>query len=73
MRHGLSHAPHSQNAEDFATDLPSQEQVGVQGLPRSRSNQFLSLENAVAAFRRLFTGQNFGKLLVRVAPEPAKS
>src|SRR6202142_4654403 len=45
-RHGLSHAPHSQNAEDFATDLPSQEHVGAHGLPLSRSNQFLSLVSA---------------------------
>ena len=41
-RHSLSHAPHSQNAEDFAADLPSQEHVGAHGLPRSGSNQFLS-------------------------------
>src|SRR5580698_10861113 len=41
-RHGLSHAPHSQNTEDFATDLPSQEHVGAQGFPRSGSHQLLS-------------------------------
>ncbi len=46
-RHGLSHAPHSENTEDFPPELPSQEPVGVQGLlPRSRSNQFLSLVSA---------------------------
>src|SRR6202142_4333438 len=46
-RHGLSHAPHSQDAEDFATNLPSQEHVGAQRpLPRSRSNQFLSFMSA---------------------------
>jgi NADPH-dependent curcumin reductase len=28
------------------------------------------LENAVEAFKRLFTGQNFGKLLVQVGPTP---
>jgi NADPH-dependent curcumin reductase len=31
------------------------------------------LHNAVAAFKGLFRGQNVGKLLVRVAPEPGKS
>ncbi len=31
------------------------------------------LENAVAAFKRLFTGQNFGKLLVKAEREPEKS
>src|ERR1700691_66023 len=41
-RHSLSHAPHSQNAEDFATDLPSQKHVGAQGSPGSGSNQLLS-------------------------------
>src|SRR5208282_1883444 len=41
-RYGLSHVPHSQNAEDFTTDLPSEEHIGSQGLPRSGSNQFLS-------------------------------
>src|SRR6266436_5253213 len=40
--HGLSHAPLSQNADDFATGLPSQEHVGAQGLPLSRAIQFLS-------------------------------
>jgi hypothetical protein len=30
----------------LATDLPSQEHVGTQGLPRSRPNQFLSLVSA---------------------------
>jgi len=30
------------------------------------------IENAVAAFKRLFTGQNFGKLLVQVGPTPEK-
>src|SRR5580700_5014607 len=40
-RQGLSHAPHSENAEDLAANLPSQEHVGTQGLPRSCSHQFL--------------------------------
>ncbi len=31
-----------------------------------------NLENTVSAFKRLFTGQNFGKLLVKVGPEPQK-
>lgn len=30
------------------------------------------LESAVGAFKRLFTGQNFGKLLVRAGPAPKK-
>ena len=28
------------------------------------------LENAVAAFQGLLNGRNFGKLLVRLAPDP---
>jgi len=44
-----------------------------EGRVKYREDVVEGLENAVAAFRRLFTGQNFGKLLVRVAPEPAKS
>lgn len=31
------------------------------------------LENTVSAFKRLFTGQNFGKLPVQVGPAPKKS
>ena len=31
------------------------------------------LHNAVTAFKGLFRGKNIGKLLVRVAPEAAKS
>jgi hypothetical protein len=31
------------------------------------------LENAVAAFRGLLTGRNFGKLLVRMAPDPTRA
>ncbi len=44
-----------------------------EGRVKYREDVVEGLENAVAAFKRLFTGQNFGKLLVRVAPEPAKS
>ena len=30
------------------------------------------LENAPAAFLKLFDGSNFGKLLVRVSPDPTR-
>ena len=41
-----------------------------EGRVKYREDVVEGLENAVAAFKRLFTGQNFGKLLVRVGPEP---
>jgi len=41
-----------------------------EGKVKYREDVVEGLENAVAAFKRLFTGQNFGKLLVRVGPEP---
>jgi NADPH-dependent curcumin reductase CurA len=44
-----------------------------EGRVKYREDIVEGLDNAMAAFKRLFTGQNFGKLLVRVAPEPAKS
>lgn len=40
-----------------------------EGSVKYREDIVDGLENAVSAFRRLFTGQNFGKLLVRVGPE----
>jgi len=41
-----------------------------EGKVKYREDIVDGLENAVAAFKRLFTGQNFGKLIVRVGPEP---
>jgi NADPH-dependent curcumin reductase CurA len=58
----------AQRAE-FATDMSLWVR---EGKVKYREDMIDGLENAVAAFKRLFTGQNFGKLLVRVAPEPAK-
>lgn len=62
---------------DFADQQPEFERDMSrwvrEGRVKYREDVVEGLENAVAAFRRLFTGQNFGKLLVRVAPEPAKS
>ena len=44
-----------------------------EGKVKYREDVVEGLENAVIAFKRLFTGQNFGKLLVRVGPEPVLS
>ena len=43
------------------------------GRVKYREDVVDGLHNAVAAFKGLFRGQNVGKLLVRVAPEPGKS
>jgi NADPH-dependent curcumin reductase len=44
-----------------------------EGKVKYREDVVEGLENAVDAFRRLFKGENFGKLLVRVTPEPGKN
>ncbi len=44
----------------------------LEGKVKYREDIVDGLENAVAAFKRLFTGGNFGKLLVRVGPEPVQ-
>ena len=41
-----------------------------EGKVKYREDVVEGLENAVGAFKGLFSGQNFGKLLVRVGPEP---
>ncbi len=43
-----------------------------EGKVKYREDIVEGLENAVTAFQRLFTGGNFGKLLVRAGPEPVK-
>jgi hypothetical protein len=43
-----------------------------EGRVKYREDVVEGLENAVAGFQGLFRGQNFGKLLVRVGPEPGK-
>jgi len=59
---------------DFNAQLPEFERDMSQwvreGRVKYREDVREGLENAVAAFKGLFTGQNFGKLLVRVGPEP---
>jgi NADPH-dependent curcumin reductase CurA len=58
---------------DFREQQPEFERKMAQWLRESRvkyrEDIVNGLENAVHAFKRLFTGQNFGKLLVRVGPE----
>jgi len=59
---------------DFREQQPEFERKMTQwlreGSVKYREDIVDRLENAVSAFKRLFTGQNFGKLLVRVGPEP---
>ena len=43
------------------------------GQVRYREDIVEGLENAPRAFRGLLEGRNFGKLLVRVAPDPTRS
>jgi NADPH-dependent curcumin reductase CurA len=61
---------------DFAAQQPKFEADMAQwlreGRVKYREDVVEGLENAVSAFRKLFTGQNFGKLLVRVGPEPGR-
>jgi hypothetical protein len=61
---------------DFAQQRPEFERDMAQwlreGRVKYREDVVEGLENAVAAFQGLFRGQNFGKLLVRVGPEPGK-
>jgi len=61
---------------DFLQQQPQFEMDMAQwlreGKLKYREDVVEGLENAVAAFQGLFRGQNFGKLLVRVGPEPAK-
>lgn len=42
----------------------------AEGLLAWREDIVLGLENAPAAFNRLFDGSNFGKLLVQVSDNP---
>jgi hypothetical protein len=61
---------------DFSQQQPEFERDMTQWLRETRvkyrEDVVEGLENAVAAFQGLFRGQNFGKLLVRVGPEPGK-
>jgi hypothetical protein len=61
---------------DFNDQLPEFDRDMAQwlreGKIKYREDVVEGLENTVAAFRRFFTGQNFGKLLVRVGPEPQR-
>ena len=61
---------------DFLQQQPEFERDMAQwlreGRVKYREDVVEGLENAVAAFQGLFRGQNFGKLLVRVGPEPGK-
>lgn len=54
---------------EFARDMV---QWLREGKVKYREDVVEGLENAVTAFKGLFRGHNFGKLLVRVAPERAK-
>jgi len=62
---------------DFGGQRPEFEKEMAQwlrtGRVKYREDVVDGLQNAVAAFKGLFRGQNVGKLLVRVAPEPGKS
>lgn len=51
--------------------LPRMAEWIRQGKLKYREDWVEGLENAPEAFTRLFKGENFGKLLVRVGPDPA--
>jgi len=59
----------SQQQPEFERDMG---QWLREGRVKYREDVVEGLENAVAAFQGLFRGQNLGKLLVRVGPEPGK-
>jgi len=56
-------------AEDFARDMT---QWLDEGKVRYREDVVEGLENAAPAFQGLLQGRNFGKLIVRLAPDPTK-
>ncbi len=62
---------------DFRNERPQFEREMAQwlreGKMKYREDVGDGLENAVSAFKGLFRGQNFGKLLVRVAAEPHRA
>jgi len=62
---------------DFRNERPQFEREMAQwlreGKVKYREDVVDGLENAVSAFKGLFRGQNFGKLLVRVAAEPHRA
>jgi NADPH-dependent curcumin reductase CurA len=55
---------------DFKTDMIQWLRAGN---VKYREDIVDGLENAVAAFQGLLSGRNFGKLLVRLAPDPTRS
>ena len=56
--------------DDFENDLTEWLRTGK---VKYREDVVEGLENAVAAFQGLLTGRNFGKLLVRLGPDPSGS
>jgi len=54
----LSHAPHSEDPEDLAPEMPSKELIETKGLPRSRSNQFLSLASPTRGDHATYTNHD---------------
>src|SRR5580704_12849726 len=63
MRHSLPNSAHSENAQDFAADLPAQQHIRSQGTPRVRSDEFLRLEGAARSAQQKQYG-NIGCRLV---------
>jgi NADPH-dependent curcumin reductase CurA len=55
--------------DDFARDMIQWLQAGK---VKYREDVVEGIENAVAAFQGLLKGRNFGKLLVRLAPDPTQ-
>jgi NADPH-dependent curcumin reductase CurA len=55
--------------DDFERDMIAWLRAGKM---KYRENAVDGLENAVTAFQGLLKGRNFGKLLVRIAPDPTR-
>ncbi|MCG8696063.1 MAG: NADP-dependent oxidoreductase [Minwuiales bacterium] len=64
---GFIQSDHLERMPDFINDMPGWIR---DGRIKYREDIVDGLENAVSAFQGLLEGRNFGKLLVRVAPDP---
>jgi NADPH-dependent curcumin reductase CurA len=66
---GFLVSDHEGRREAFLRDVSSWLK---EGKLKYREDVVRGLENAPRAFLGLFTGQNFGKLLVQVSPDPTR-
>jgi NADPH-dependent curcumin reductase CurA len=66
---GFIVSDHADRRPAFLADMS---QWFAQGKIRSKETIVEGIENAPRAFIGLFTGENFGKMLVKIGPDPTK-